>query len=121
MLPLSSSPEGYTLRREISHGFIFASRFFLTFRVDLNSRIDYRWIFREDLFSRILVLSMLCIFLALFGYKKLNSPLNAWDEIRRSRYDRKIYIFRSMFSLSTIYYIIIYVIIYILLFTYMFS
>ena len=30
---------------------------FLTFRVDLISRIDYRRIFRDDLFLRILVLS----------------------------------------------------------------
>ena len=34
----------------------------LIFPVDLISRIAYRWIFREDLFSRILVLSMFYIF-----------------------------------------------------------
>ena len=52
----------YTLREKFSRGFIFASHFFFTFRVDLISRIGYRWIFREDLFSQILVLSMFYIF-----------------------------------------------------------
>ena len=82
----------------------FRESFYLTFRVDLILRIDYRWIFREDLFSWILVLSMFYIFwfflglffsqqyvcksrnsysvflifqIVLFGYKRLNSWLNA--------------------------------------------
>ena len=41
---------------EFSCRFIFASHF-LIFRLDLISWIGYRWIFSEDLFSRILVLS----------------------------------------------------------------
>ena len=40
----------------------FTRVIFLKFRVDLISRIGYRWIFREDLFSQILVLSMFYIF-----------------------------------------------------------
>ena len=52
--------------------------------------------------------------IALFGYKRLNSRLNKQEEIKRSRYNKKIYIF-LMLSLSVIYYII-YIIIYILLF-----
>ena len=41
---------------------LFSRVIFLIFRVDLISRIGYRWIFREDLFSQILVLSMFYIF-----------------------------------------------------------
>ena len=41
---------------------LFSRVIFLTFRVDLISRIGYRWIFREDLCSQILVLSMFYIF-----------------------------------------------------------
>ena len=47
-----------TLRTEIFAWIYFRESFFLTFRVDLISQICYRWIFREDLFSQILVLSM---------------------------------------------------------------
>ena len=49
-----------TLRREI-FTWIYFRESFLTFRVDLISRIGYRWIFRKDLFSPILVLSMFYI------------------------------------------------------------
>ena len=42
---------------------LFSGVIFLTFRVDLISRISYRWIFGDDLFWRILVLSMFYIFL----------------------------------------------------------
>ena len=43
----------------------FTRVIFLTFHVDLISRIAFRWIFRKDLFSRILVLYIL-IFCGLF-------------------------------------------------------
>ena len=41
---------------------LFSRVIFLTFRVDLISRTGYRWVFREDLFSRILVLFTFYIF-----------------------------------------------------------
>ena len=41
---------------------LFSRVIFLTFRVDLISRTGYGWVFREDLFSRILVLSTFYIF-----------------------------------------------------------
>ena len=40
----------------------FCESFFFTFCVDLISRIGYRWIIRENLLLRILVLSMFHIF-----------------------------------------------------------
>ena len=52
-----------TLRREIfACIYLRESFFFLVFRVDLTSWIGYPRIFCEDLFSRILVLSMFYIF-----------------------------------------------------------
>ena len=41
------------LRRKIFEWIYFRESFILTFRVDLISRIAYRWIFREDLISPI--------------------------------------------------------------------
>ena len=41
---------------------LFSRVIFLIICADLISQIGYRWIFREDLFSRILVLSMFYIF-----------------------------------------------------------
>ena len=104
----------------------------LTFRVDLISHIGYRWIFcefyfRESWFYQCFIyFDFFCglffswllwvtkflpnfpIFLiALCGYKRLNSRLNTWEEIKRSRYNTKIYILLSMFSWSTIYYYVI--------------
>ena len=55
-------PEFGTLRREIFAWIYFRELFFFRFRMDLISRIGYRWIFREDLFSQLLVLSMFYIF-----------------------------------------------------------
>ena len=40
---------------------------FFTFRVYLISQIGYRWIFREDLFSRILILSMF-LYILIFSW-----------------------------------------------------
>ena len=55
-------PEFGTLRREIFAWIYFRELFFFKFGMDLISRIGYRWIFREDLFSQILVSSMFYIF-----------------------------------------------------------
>ena len=79
---------------------LFSRVIFLTFRVDLISRIGYQRVFHKDLFSWILVLSVFYIFwffswfafqpnfsifpTALFGYNRLNSQLNAWNEIKRA-------------------------------------
>ena len=57
----SNLPELGALRREIFAWIYFHESFFKYF-ADLISQIGYRWIFREDLFSRILVLSMFYIF-----------------------------------------------------------
>ena len=74
---------------------LYSRVIFLTFRMDLISRTGYRWIFHEDLFWWILVLSMFYIFwffrglffnsypkfsifqISLFGYKRLGSRLDA--------------------------------------------
>ena len=50
------------LQNLVPSGEKFTRVIFLKFYVDLISRIGYRWIFREDLFSQILVLSMFYIF-----------------------------------------------------------
>ena len=46
----------------VPEGEKFSRVIFLKFRVDLILRIGYQWIFREDLFLQILVLSMFYIF-----------------------------------------------------------
>ena len=41
--------------------------------------------------------------IALFSYKKLNSWLSAQEEIKSSRYNKKIYVFLSMLSLLILF------------------
>ena len=71
-------PEFGTLRREIFAWVYFRELFLFKFGMDLISRIGYRWIFREDLFSQILVSSMFYIFWffrALFSARMLVTEL----------------------------------------------
>ena len=69
---------------EFSCRFIFASHF-LIFQLDLISWIGYRWIFREDLFSRILVLSR---FYILWFFAFCSSTSSMWvTELLPKRFD----------------------------------
>ena len=56
-----SHSELTTLKRDFRED-LFSRVIFLRFRVDLISQIGYPWIFCEDFFSRMLVLSMFYIF-----------------------------------------------------------
>ena len=47
--------------------------------------------------------NILIFLIALFGYKRVNSPLNAQEEIKRSKFNKKIYIFLSVLILLILF------------------
>ena len=97
---------------------LFSQVIFLTFRVDLISRIGYWWIFRESQFYQCFIyfdFFVICFQLnvshgtltLVFRYFKqhhldINSLLNA-QEIKRSRYKKKIHILLSILSLLILF------------------
>ena len=92
---------GNWLPEDFSRGFIFANLSFINF---LNILI-FSWFVLQlvacESRSSYPIFSIFQI--ALFGYKRLNFRLNAKEEIKRSRYNKKIYIFLSMLSLLILF------------------
>ena len=106
-----------TLRREVFAWIYFRESFFETFRVDLVMQIGtggffprinftnlsviniwyilifFSWFFLQLVVceSRSAYLNCLIFQIALFWYKRLNSWLNVYEEIRRSRYNKKLH------------------------------
>ena len=112
---------------------LFSRVIFLNISCGFNYANWHGWFFCEDLFSRILVLSIFDIFwffswfvlelvvcesrgaypncsifqIALFRHKRLNSWLNVYDDIKRSRYNKKshfsFFLFLTLFCLRCRY------------------
>ena len=100
-----SNPRGFNFANwlpvDFSRGFIFANLSF--------TNVLYNLIFSWFVLQLVVCESWnsypkFSIFqIALLGYKRLNSRLNAQEEIKRSRYNKKIYIFLSVLSLLILF------------------